>query len=303
MPPHSHLQTPRSGRAGPARHRKPSRRPSASVVNLGIATGIAGTVVAAGPAGAVESLPRAVDSTTTTTLSMPLVQTDLVSAADTAETLSGLALRFELEDRETRAEADAAVRAKSSKTAAERQVAREKAAKAAKVAEAAKAAKAAEAAKAAKAAKAAEAAAAKKRQAATAGKSTSVPYAAAPAGSSAAQKAVAYARSKVGSPYVYGAVGNGAFDCSGLVVAAYKNAGINLGSKLRTSGAQAKYLTKVTGALQPGDILYWTNGTRDQAYHVAIYIGGGKYIGAQNSRIGVVERSVAGSGYAGAVRV
>ena len=47
-------------------------------------------------------------------------------------------------------------------------------------------------------------------------------------GGPAAQQAVAFAKSKIGKPYVWGAVGPNAYDCSGLVMDAYKHAGISL---------------------------------------------------------------------------
>jgi peptidoglycan DL-endopeptidase CwlO len=47
-------------------------------------------------------------------------------------------------------------------------------------------------------------------------------------GGTAADRAVAFAKSKIGKPYVWGAVGPNAYDCSGLVMDAYKHAGISL---------------------------------------------------------------------------
>jgi cell wall-associated NlpC family hydrolase len=47
------------------------------------------------------------------------------------------------------------------------------------------------------------------------------------AGSDRASRAVAYARSKEGAPYVWGAEGPNAFDCSGLVQWAYGNTGVS----------------------------------------------------------------------------
>jgi cell wall-associated NlpC family hydrolase len=47
-------------------------------------------------------------------------------------------------------------------------------------------------------------------------------------GGSAAEQAVAFAKSKIGMPYVWGAVGPNAYDCSGLVMDAYRHAGILL---------------------------------------------------------------------------
>ncbi|MFK0229923.1 C40 family peptidase [Streptomyces sp. NPDC090303] len=108
---------------------------------------------------------------------------------------------------------------------------------------------------------------------------------------------MAYARAQVGLPYRLGGVGPDVFDCSGLVRSAYAAAGVSLP---RTSQAQSG-LRPATGVLLPGDVLYW--GAPGAATHVAVYIGGGRFVGAQNTRTGVVERPVEGSGYTGAVRV
>lgn len=53
--------------------------------------------------------------------------------------------------------------------------------------------------------------------------------------------------------------------------------------------------------LQPGDILYW--GSKGSAYHVAIYVGGGNFVGAQNPSTGIVERPMSYDRPTGAVRV
>ncbi|MEU5548058.1 NlpC/P60 family protein, partial [Streptomyces sioyaensis] len=50
-----------------------------------------------------------------------------------------------------------------------------------------------------------------------------------------------------------------------------------------------------------GDILYW--GSAGSAYHVGVYIGEGKFIGAQNPGTGVVERPLSHDKPTGAVRV
>ncbi|MEV8152584.1 C40 family peptidase, partial [Streptomyces fradiae] len=106
-------------------------------------------------------------------------------------------------------------------------------------------------------------------------------------------------RAQVGDAYVMGATGPNAWDCSGLVQAAYRQAGIDLP---RVSGAQSSMGTSVSlDNLQPGDILYW--GSRSGSYHVAVYVGGGKYVGAQNPSTGVVERSLDWDRPSGAVRI
>ncbi|MEU5548076.1 NlpC/P60 family protein, partial [Streptomyces sioyaensis] len=50
-----------------------------------------------------------------------------------------------------------------------------------------------------------------------------------------------------------------------------------------------------------GDILYW--GSAGSAYHVGVYIGEGKFIGAQNPSTGVVERPLSHDKPTGAIRV
>ncbi|NVK76380.1 C40 family peptidase [Streptomyces morookaense] len=117
-------------------------------------------------------------------------------------------------------------------------------------------------------------------------------------GSAAAM--LAFLKSQVGKAYVMGGTGaSGSYDCSGLVMAAYKQIGIDLP---RVSGQQSTAGRQVSlDSLKPGDILYW--GSAGSAYHVAVYTGGGKFIGAQNPRTGVVERDMKWDMPTGAVRV
>jgi peptidoglycan DL-endopeptidase CwlO len=90
--------------------------------------------------------------------------------------------------------------------------------------------------------------------------------------------AVQHALSKVGSPYRYGATGPNAFDCSGLVSWAFKNAGVSLP---RTSRAQSQVGTPVSrGELRPGDLVFFYK----PVSHVGIYIGDGKIVHASNRR-------------------
>ncbi|MGW0044435.1 NlpC/P60 family protein [Rhodococcus sp. NPDC003348] len=92
----------------------------------------------------------------------------------------------------------------------------------------------------------------------------------------AGQKAVEAAASKIGAPYVWGAAGPDAFDCSGLVQWAFKQAGLNLP---RTSYDQAAAGTPVsTGNLQPGDVVSFYGGS-----HSGIYAGNGEVIHAATS--------------------
>ncbi|MFE5584386.1 transglycosylase family protein [Kitasatospora sp. NPDC056531] len=123
-----------------------------------------------------------------------------------------------------------------------------------------------------------------------AAKPVAKPVAQAATGSMAA--AVSFAESKVGQAYVYGGTGNGGWDCSGLTQAALRAAGINIP---RVAADQAAASTHVSlDSLQPGDLLFWSNnGQNSGVYHVAIYIGGGKYIEAANPSSGVREQTIA----------
>lgn len=113
-----------------------------------------------------------------------------------------------------------------------------------------------------------------------------VPAPAAAPVQSVGQKALAAARSAMGSPYVYGAAGPSAFDCSGLTSWAYRQAGVEIP---RTSQAQAAGGQQVSlDALQPGDIIVYYSG----ASHVGIYTGNGTIIDALNSGTPVHERSL-----------
>ncbi|MEU9790533.1 NlpC/P60 family protein [Streptomyces sparsogenes] len=92
--------------------------------------------------------------------------------------------------------------------------------------------------------------------------------------STRADKAVAFARSQLGKPYVWGATGPNSYDCSGLTQAAWKTAGVSLP---RTTWDQVKVGTRVsTSDLRPGDLVFFY----DDISHVGLYIGDGMMIHA-----------------------
>ncbi|MFF9024126.1 C40 family peptidase [Streptomyces eurythermus] len=118
-----------------------------------------------------------------------------------------------------------------------------------------------------------------------------------PAPSGRAAVAVAYAYGKLGSPYVWGATGPNAFDCSGLVQAAYRAAGLSLP---RTSYAQIDAGRRISRSeLRPGDLVFFYPGIS----HVGIYVGGGRMIHAPNPSAPVRLDPIGQMPFAGATRV
>lgn len=101
-------------------------------------------------------------------------------------------------------------------------------------------------------------------------------------------RAIAAARSRLGSPYVWGAVGPSTFDCSGLTGWAYRQAGVNLPRTSRQQWFAGSH--PGIGDLRPGDLLFWgPNRANPQSiHHVALYVGGGMMIAAP--RTGTVVR-------------
>src|SRR5579859_2272801 len=92
--------------------------------------------------------------------------------------------------------------------------------------------------------------------------------------------AIGYAEQQLGKPYLFGGTGPDAFDCSGLVMMAYRTAGINLE---RTSQARWSSEVRVPAAqVQPGDLVFFAgaDGTPTSPGHVGLVIGGGKMIEA-----------------------
>ncbi|MEU7513140.1 C40 family peptidase [Streptomyces sp. NPDC042898] len=302
-------------------HRKPRRSASKLALRAGVAGGVLGTIAVAGAAGPANAEP------VTETIEMPtlgsLDTAGLASAvAASAETSQQEALDQSLQAQENAALQKAAKEAKKAKAEADRKAEAERAEKARAEAEAK--------AQAEQERKDAEERASRDRartqlsttsttssntgssvsgsdsngsgssgsSSSDGGSSTgSSTETQAPSGTAAA--IVAFARAQVGDAYVMGGTGPNSWDCSGLVQAAYASAGIDLP---RISGDQSSRGTSVSlSNLQPGDVLYW--GSRSGSYHVAIYVGGGKYIGAQNPSTGVVERSLDWDTPSGAVRI
>lgn len=270
-------------------HRKPRRNASKTALRAGVAGGVLSTIAVAGAAGPAQAEP------VTQTIEMPTITAGLsTTVAASAAATQQVALDLETQAHEDAAATAAAKDAKKAKAEAVRK------AEAKKKAEAAAAKAKAEAAE-----RASRAAARTTLQTTTTGTSSSGSTTAATTTSysthatGSAASIVAFAQAQVGDAYVPGGTGPNSWDCSGLVQAAFRTVGIDLP---RVSQSQSTAGTQVSlSNLQPGDILYW--GSAGSAYHVGIYVGGGQFVGAQNSSTGVVQRPLSYDMPTGAVRV
>jgi peptidoglycan DL-endopeptidase CwlO len=112
------------------------------------------------------------------------------------------------------------------------------------------------------------------------------------------------ALSRVGLPYVWGAAGPRAFDCSGLVQWSMRQAGITMprvAVDQATTGPQVPL-----SQLRPGDLLFYHTDPTAPTYisHVAIYLGNGLMEQAPEPGMDVqVVKAIFGAGFAGAVEV
>lgn len=111
-------------------------------------------------------------------------------------------------------------------------------------------------------------------------------------GSGRAAKAVQYALAQVGDRYVAAASGPNSFDCSGLTMTAWRQAGISLPHYSRSQYSVTRRIP--LSQAQPGDLVfYFGSGT----HHVGLYIGNGKMVHAANPRTGVVVSNILGPWY------
>lgn len=102
----------------------------------------------------------------------------------------------------------------------------------------------------------------------------------APAPSGTVAMAISFALAQLGKPYQWGATGPTAYDCSGLVYAAYAAAGIHIARttfQWRQDGPEIPL-----SQIQPGDLLFsaGSDGTPSNPGHVVMYLGGGEIIQA-----------------------
>jgi hypothetical protein len=101
--------------------------------------------------------------------------------------------------------------------------------------------------------------------------------------------AVSYVISKIGAPYVWGAKGPNAFDCSGLMLAAWASAGVPIPAGTvaqKNAGTPVGSLSQ----LAPGDLLLTPGslGSPTNPRHVGMYVGHGVVVDAYDSSTGVI---------------
>lgn len=103
---------------------------------------------------------------------------------------------------------------------------------------------------------------------------------------------VSAALAHVGKPYIFGATGPDAFDCSGLVYSIYGAHGITI----KRSAAEQYHSNDAehidVAQLQPGDLVFKQNTYKPGISHVGIYIGDGKLVEAKGSAFGIILSSL-----------
>jgi peptidoglycan DL-endopeptidase CwlO len=110
-------------------------------------------------------------------------------------------------------------------------------------------------------------------------------------------KAVAFAKTQVlaRKPYVWGTQGPSTFDCSGLVFAAYKSAGLGWPDWDRLNSALYSGYTKHVSLndLVPGDLLFYSyKGTISTIHHITIYAGNGMMWEANSKNAGLLYSNI-----------
>jgi cell wall-associated NlpC family hydrolase len=108
--------------------------------------------------------------------------------------------------------------------------------------------------------------------------------------------AVGYAMAQVGDAYVYGATGESAFDCSGLTMRAWAQAGVALPHSSSAQYSSGPHIA--AGDLRPGDLVFYYS----PISHVGMYIGNGMIVHAANPGSGVTTAPLYSMPYVGAVR-
>ena len=137
------------------------------------------------------------------------------------------------------------------------------------------------------AAAAAAAAAAERARASSTSSAPPSSYTGSAASTSQGDIAADFALSQIGKPYQWGAAGPSTYDCSGLAMVAWSQAGVSL---LHYTGDQWNEGTHVPlSDMERGDLIFYATNNSDPAtiHHVGIYIGGGQMVDAPYTGVDV----------------
>jgi peptidoglycan DL-endopeptidase CwlO len=116
-------------------------------------------------------------------------------------------------------------------------------------------------------------------------------------GDSLGEQALRAALTRIGDPYVWGAAGPGSFDCSGLVMWAYAQVGIQLDHFTGDQWQEGEHISR--SQLQPGDLVFFFA----DISHVGMYVGNGMMVDAPTFGQTVQIQPVFWSAFVGAVRI
>lgn len=104
--------------------------------------------------------------------------------------------------------------------------------------------------------------------------------------SSVGNDVVSFAKKYVGYNYTYGGSSpSTGFDCSGFAYYVFNSCGYSIGRTCKTQSVLGTSVSRQN--LSAGDLIFFNNGSNGSIGHVGIYIGGGKFVHAENSKTGV----------------
>jgi cell wall-associated NlpC family hydrolase len=118
-----------------------------------------------------------------------------------------------------------------------------------------------------------------------------------PGGNTLGERALRAALSQRGKPYVWGAAGPNAYDCSGLVMWAYAQVGVHLDHYTGLQWQEGEHISR--SQLQPGDLIFFFS----TISHVAMYIGDGLMVDAPSFGQDVMVQRIYWSAAVGYVHI